>query len=349
MFTGPKSYIFEATRRWMRPHGKASEGVDGWRLDVAEERPFKFWADWNTLVRKLNPDAYTTAEIWKPAAGLIKGGGFSAAMNYNAFAIPVKGFLIDKIVTPSRFAQLMDNRRKELPDGSTPVMQNLVDSHDTDRMASMIVNGEGTVYPTPDDIVYNKNNDLRYSQTYQIRKPNDRERNIQRLIVLFQMCYVGAPMIYYGDEAGMWGAFDPDDRMPMVWSDLQYDRQTIDPRGKKRQPDEVKFDQELFKFYKNAIALRRQHDALNHGEFSILATDDAHQVMVMSRRSEKESLVVALNRGDEEAHVEFEGGGKRLVPIFVTQGDLDAVKVQSTETGVGITLPGMTGAVFATE
>ena len=45
------------------------------------------------------------------------------------------------------------------------------------------------------------------------------------------MTYVGAPMIYYGDEAGMWGAGDPDDRMPMIWKDLQYQPQTIDPRG----------------------------------------------------------------------------------------------------------------------
>ena len=49
------------------------------------------------------------------------------------------------------------------------------------------------------------------------------------------MTYVGAPMIYYGDEAGMWGGHDPDDRMPMVWADLQYDPQAIDPRGDERE------------------------------------------------------------------------------------------------------------------
>ncbi len=49
------------------------------------------------------------------------------------------------------------------------------------------------------------------------------------------MTYVGAPMIYYGDEAGMWGGHDPDDRMPMVWEDLKYDPQAIDPRGDERE------------------------------------------------------------------------------------------------------------------
>src|SRR6202040_2483684 len=128
-----------------------------------------------------------------------------------------------------------------------------------------------------------------------------RERNIQRLIVLLQMSYLGAPMVYYGDEAGMWGAGDPDDRMPMIWPDRQYDPQTNDPRGLERPPDEMKFDQELFNFYKQAIALRRQHDALNHGEFAVIATDDAKRILVASRRSEKETLVVAINRGEEDA------------------------------------------------
>jgi glycosidase len=349
MAAEPKAYIFAATRRWMQPNGKAADGIDGWRLDVAEERPMKFWSDWNTLVRKLNPNAYTTAEIWKPAANLIKQGGFSAAMNYNAFAIPVKGFLIDNNVPASRFAELIEARLKELPPAAAPVMQNLVDSHDTDRMASMIVNEKNAQPPSGDDIVYNKNNDLRFSSTYDIRKPNELERRIQRLIVLFQMAYVGAPMIYYGDEAGMWGAGDPDDRMPMVWPDRNYEPQTIDPRGKERQPDEVKFDQDLFNFYKQAIALRRQHDALNHGDFAVVATDDAQRVLVFSRKSEKETLIVALNRGDQDARVSIDGPTKGLAPVFVTRGDVDAVKAEPGENGIELTLPALTGAVFATE
>jgi glycosidase len=243
---------------------------------------------------------------------------------------------------------MMDNRRKELPPATAAVMQNLVDSHDTDRMASMIVNGEGTVYPT-EDIVYNKNNDLRYSPSYKIRQPNERERNIQRLIVLLQMSYIGAPMIYYGDEAGMWGAGDPDDRMPMIWPDRQYDPETSDPRGLQRQPDEVKFDDDLFKYYKDTIALRRQHDALNHGDFAVVVADDEHRMLLMSRHSDKETLFIALNRSDQEGKVNVEGGGKHLAPIFVTRGDLDAVKAELSETGIAITLPPMTGAVFATE
>jgi glycosidase len=333
----------------MRPNGKQADGIDGWRLDVAEQRPAKFWADWNALVRKLNPNAYTVAELWQNAAGMIRDGGFSATMNYYAFAFPVKAFLVDNNISASRFAELLEQRRKSFPPATAAVMQNLIDSHDTDRVASMIVNRKIAPPPDGDNIVYNRNNDLRDSQNYDIRKPNDQERDIQRLVAFFQTCYVGAPMFYYGDEAGMWGAGDPDNRMPMVWADKQYEPQTHDPRGRARSPDEVKFNAELFNSYKQAIAVRRQHDALNHGDFRIVRTDDTKAVVVMSRQSDKETLVIALNRGETDATIDCDVAGKHLVPVFVTRGEVDAVKAEPGEGGVKLTLPALTGAVFATE
>jgi cyclomaltodextrinase len=346
MAPGPKAYIFQATRRWMRPDGHRADGVDGWRLDAADERPVKFWRDWNALVRKLNPNAYTTAEVWKDAAGFVKKCGFSAAMNYHAFAVPVKGFLIDNNISPSTFAHLLDDRRKQFPPATAAVMQNLVDSHDTDRLASMIVNGEDTVYGGGQEFDFNQHNSPASSPTYDIRKPNERERNIQRLVVLLQMTYVGAPMIYYGDEAGMWGASDPDDRMPMVWRDKTYEPQTIDPRGRERDPDEVKFDDGLFQFYKRAIALRRQHDALNHGNFAVLVTDDNQRTIVFSRKSSKEKLIVAFNRSDDEARMQLQIAAKHLIPIFVTRGETGAVKTEVVKNGTELVLPALTGAVF---
>ena len=346
MHSGPKTYIFDATRRWMVPNGKAEDGIDGWRLDVADERPAKFWADWNAFVRQLNPNAYTTAEIWKNASELVQKGGFSASMNYNAFTIPVKGYLIDNNVAPSKFAKLLDERRKQFPPAISAVMQNLIDSHDTDRFASMVVNGEGTVYPKPDQIEFNTNNNLRSAPKYQIRKPNERERKIQRMIALLQMTYPGAPMIYYGTEAGMWGAHDPDERMPMVWADMTYDPQTIDPRGNERQPDEIAFDGELFDFYKHAIALRRGSNALNHGEYALLATDDVQRAIVFSRRSSQQTLLVALNRGDQPASVELQLSSSNLKPIFVSQGELADVQAIVSPGGAKLTVPPLTGVVL---
>ncbi|MDQ3197765.1 MAG: glycoside hydrolase family 13 protein [Verrucomicrobiota bacterium] len=349
MFEGPKEYIMQATKRWMLPDGKdCSLGIDGWRLDVADERPAKFWADWNAFVRKCNPEAYTTAEVWKDAAQLIKEGGFSAAMNYNAFAIPVKGYLVDDKIGPSKFVNLIDERREGVPPAVAYVMQNLMDSHDTDRLASMIVNGEGTQYENG-QISFNERNDARASATYRIRQPNDRERDIQRLIVLFQMTYVGAPMIYYGDEAGMWGGHDPDDRMPMVWEDLKYDPQAIDPRGEKREPDEVKFEPEIFAFYKSAVALRREHDALNHGDYRVIVTDDKHDSTAFVRQTAKEKLLVAFNRGGEAATLTLKFPHHKVQPIFVTKGELSDLKAEDSGKALDLQLPPLTGAVLSFE
>src|SRR6266550_4650964 len=118
------------------------------------------------------------------------------------------------------------------------------------------------------------------------------------------------------------------------------------PRGREREADEVKFDEELFKFYKQAIALRRQHDVLNHGEFTVVAIDDVQRCLVVSRRSTKETLLVAINRGDQDAHIDLRLASNKLTPIFVTRGEIDAVKTQTGAIGMEVTLPPLTGVVF---
>ena len=104
-----------------------------------------------------------------------------------------------------------------------------------------------------------------------MRKPTDAERRIQRLVALLQMTYVGAPMIYYGTEAGMWGGDDPCDRMPMVWPDLTYEPQAADPLESAARPaDVVEFDEALFDFYRAAIDLRKQMPALRRGSIEFV-------------------------------------------------------------------------------
>ena len=93
-----KAYLFAITKRWMEPDGNGdpSDGVDGWRLDVANEVGTGFWSDWNDWVKKINPDAYTTPEIWvENAPTFVKEGKFDGVMNYYSFSMPVKGGLID--------------------------------------------------------------------------------------------------------------------------------------------------------------------------------------------------------------------------------------------------------------
>lgn len=297
-----KQYVFDATAKWMDPNGDGdpSDGIDGWRLDVTEEVPIGFWIEWNRYVRALNPEAYTVSEIWQNASDFIEEAGFSATMNYWGFAIPVKAFLIDNGMPPSAFAMTLNNRRMAYEESMRPALQNLIESHDTPRLASMIVNRD------PEDLHveqagYDRNASPRTYPDYDVTKPDAGERRIQELVALFQMTYAGAPMIYYGTETGLWGADDPDDRKPMLWPNLDYEVETAHPLGLDRPADPVAFDPGLFSFYRDVIALRREHAALRRGDFRILQADDERRLFAYSRTHDGEALAMVLNRS-EEAH-----------------------------------------------
>jgi hypothetical protein len=115
--------------------------------------------------------------------------------------------------------------------------------------------------------------------------------------VAVQMTSIGAPMVYYGDEAGMWGATDPDDRQPMVWKDLEpYD----DP--------EVVFRQDLFDRYARLIAIRRQLAPLERGFMRTLLADDARNVLAYSRDLGDAHVYVVVNRSGEAQSVDLSTG-----------------------------------------
>ncbi|MCA9235579.1 MAG: glycoside hydrolase family 13 protein [Planctomycetales bacterium] len=299
---GPKAYILDVTRRWMDPNGDGdpADGIDGWRLDVANEVPPKFWQDWHAVVRGINPAAYTVAEVWDDARDFLTSCGFSATMNYYAFSFPVKGYLIDGRLTPHDFGRELQLRRSEYPPAQQFALQNLMDSHDTDRLASMIVNRpQDEPYKRADRFDFDEAVTPRYHDDYAVRAPNAEERALQRLVVLMQMTYVGPPMVYYGDEAGMWGGDDPCDRKPMVWPDLTYDDEASDPLGRERSADPVAFDRELFDFYQAAIQARRELPVLRHGSFEVAEVDDKAKFFSFFRHGEGQHALVALNRGDQ--------------------------------------------------
>lgn len=349
---GPKAYVFDATARWMDPDGDGdpSDGIDGWRLDVANEVPIKFWTDWNAFLRQINPDVYTVTELWDEAEEFLRVGGFSATMNYHGFAYPVKGFLIDGTLAPSAFARMLDERRADYPEPVQFALQNLVDSHDTDRLASMIVNAPDGEYVNAGRFDYDVGERVspRNTDAYDVRAPNERERELQRLVALMQMTYAGAPMVYYGTEAGMWGADDPDDRKPMVWPDLEYDDECADPLGRDRACDRVAFDHELFGFYQDVIALRTGSPALRRGSFDVLLADDERDLFAFSRAVGGETMVVVMNRSDE-AHglrVEKPAAGSYRLAFATTDGP---VRVQEDATGLILELPARTGIVLRAE
>ncbi|MEO0651978.1 MAG: alpha-amylase family glycosyl hydrolase, partial [Planctomycetota bacterium] len=136
-------HIYDVTRRWMDPDGDGdpSDGIDGWRLDVPNEIAMPFWRDWCRHVREINPDAYITGEIWRRADAWLDGRHFDAVMNY-PFAESLLRWIGDeeRKIGPAELDRRLAELRLAYPSESTYVLQNLVDSHDTDRLVSMLAN-----------------------------------------------------------------------------------------------------------------------------------------------------------------------------------------------------------------
>ncbi|MBN1424707.1 alpha-glucosidase C-terminal domain-containing protein [Candidatus Fermentibacteria bacterium] len=299
---GPREYIYAATRRWMDPDGDGvpSDGIDGWRLDVAFCVNHQFWKDWRLLVKEINPEAYLTAEVIDSIRALkpyLEGDEFDAIMNYN-FAAICGEFFVEKAgrITASEFDRRLAELRAAFHPEMAYIMQNLYDSHDSNRLASHIVNrGSGGYGNWGEYFDRSKGS----NPAYDTRKPTEHERRIQKLCALFQMTYVGAPMIYYGGEAGMWGANDPCCRKPMVWDDMTYEDEVVRPDGSRRERgDSVSFDAGLHEYYRMLISIRNRHVALRIGDFQAMTADDARSIYVFSRTEGNETVIVALNNND---------------------------------------------------
>lgn len=295
-----KNYIFSITRRWMDPNGDGdpSDGVDGWRLDVAQDVNPKFWEEWNALVKSINAEAITIGEIWQEAPEWIVKKRFDAVMNY-PFAYAIVDFFIDDKtgISASEFDGRLQKLRRTYPDETNHILMNLIDSHDTDRVASMIVNR---------DRDYNQQAGLRDNPEYDPRRPNAEQIKIQKLIAIFQMTYVGAPMIYYGDEAGMWGGKDPDCRKPMLWQEFTYEKETyLSVRPDLHDEDENIYNPELYQHYKKLIEIRHANPALRQGIFLTRLIDNDRNIYGYSRKLQNEEVIVVLNNSRNKHILEF--------------------------------------------
>jgi glycosidase len=300
---GPKQYIFNATKRWMNPKEEGiDKGIDGWRLDVAFCIGHPFWKKWRAYVKSINPEAYLTAEIVDTAEKVkpyMQGDEFDGEMNYNfAFASAEFFFNPDSTnISASEYDKKLEELRDLYPEGVAYVSQNLFGSHDSNRIGSHIVNrgienfrNWGTYFNTSQAI----NN-----PSYSTRKPTKEDIRLQKLFVIMQMTYVGAPMVYYGDEVGMWGANDPDCRKPMLWDHISYQDEVYNADGKtKHEPDKVDINFELYEHYKKLINLRNDNSALQLGTFKTLLADDVNDVLVFEREFKEEKIFVIINNAN---------------------------------------------------
>lgn len=295
-----KEHVFAITRRWMDPNGDGdpSDGIDGWRLDVPNEVPMGFWREWRKVVKGINPDAYITGEIWRRADAWLDGATFDAVMNY-PFADAAIAWVgnRERKIAASELDRRLAELRLAYPAEVTAVLQNLLDSHDTDRIASMLANPDRN---------YDEGNRPQDGATgYDGSKPGPEIRRKVRLLALLQATYVGAPMIWNGAEAGMWGADDPTNRKPLLWEDLEpYDS------------PEDRVDREMLAWYRKVFSMRAAHAALRTGSFRTLLVDDAQDTWVFERSNASERIVVALNASSRDASITLPGataGAKDLL------------------------------------
>lgn len=180
-----KEYLLEVGRYWVREFG-----IDGWRLDVANEVDHSFWRDFRTEVKAIDPDIYILGEIWHDSMPWLLGDQFDAVMNY-PFTTGAVNFFAKNTISAKEFKQTIINVLHMYPNNVNEVSFNLLDSHDTPRILTLANQSKERV----------------------------------RLLYLFMLSFTGTPCIYYGDEIGLDGNQDPGCRKCMVWEEEEQDRE----------------------------------------------------------------------------------------------------------------------------
>ena len=223
--------------------------IDGWRLDVASEVDDAFWRAFRRKIKALKPEALLIGEVWESAGHWLDGSMFDSAMNYD-FRKHCRRFFaegsIDAEAFSARVTDMLMRYRRQI----TAAQLNLLDSHDVSRFLSLC-GGDWRRY---------------------------------KLAVLFMLCFVGMPTVFYGDELGVQGVLEKDYRAPMPWEGG---------------------DGELWEFFRKAICLRKENIALRRGSYRLLEARE--QLLVFERSLGEEKITVALNAGEKEQRLPAAG------------------------------------------
>jgi glycosidase len=294
--------------------GDPSDGVDGWRLDVASEVGISFWKEWHDVVRRINPDAITIAEIWDDKARpYTLYGGFNSVMNYRWLRL-VDDFFVTGRKTADQFISAQRELLADLKPDANFGAYNMLESHDTERFSSRFMN-------TGRALKENSKAELGFD----IRKPDAAAWLRYKLAVFFQFTYVGMPALYYGAEAGMWGADDPDNRKPMLWPEFSYQPEKAHPYKLFREPDTVAFDSTLFSWYQQIIKLRKEDPVLQSGSVFFLTPSSDEKTLAFLRTLDyfDVRLVVINSNPDKKVTVEL----PRTLRIQTKKSVFDRVKL----------------------
>ncbi len=332
---GPKKYVFDSTRRWMDPHGNGdiSAGIDGWRLDVAHCIKHTFWKDWKDHVRSINPDAYITGEVIlspEQQSEYLQGDEFDAVMHYHFAFTAFHYFLHDNDgISTLEFANATEKLISSFPWDINLAMQTLYGSHDTSRILSHIKNRHlFTDYTDWWDYFSRSRGE---NPEYDTSAPDIEEFELLKLLVLFQMTFPGSPMIYYGDELGMWGANDPCCRKPMLWPEMNFEAERFLPDGNTHQASTmVTANIGLQDFYKRLIRIRNTTPALQKGNFVVRRDLCSEHIFAFERNVDEQQILVLLNKCKEVLVIPCpEAGADLLNNIEYKKDEMIALPKQS--------------------
>ena len=266
-------YIMYVGRKWV----SAPFNCDGWRLDVAAdlghspEFNHKFWKDFRKAVKSANPEAIILAEHYGSPEAWLQGDEWDTVMNYDAFMEPVTWFLTgmqkhsddyreDLLGNADSFWGAMTHHTACFAQPSLMVSMNQLSNHDHSRFLTRT------------------NHKVGRTNTLGPQAANDGiNKAVMREAVLIQMTWPGAPTIYYGDEAGLCGFTDPDNRRTYPWGHE---------------------DHEMIAFHKDMIRIHKENPEILGGSFKYVDKD--YNFLAFGRFTHYESSLILVNNGNAE-------------------------------------------------
>ena len=268
-----EEYILSIAKKWVSPPYNA----DGWRLDVAadlghsQEYNHSFWKKFRHAVKEANPEAIILAEHYGDPSSWLSGDEWDTVMNYDAFMEPVTWFFTGMEKHSDGYEEglygnadvFMNTMRRNMARMMGPSLlsaMNELSNHDHSRFLTRTNRKVGRM----DHFDYDAASDGVVSA-------------VMREAVVMQMTWPGAPTIYYGDEAGVCGFTDPDNRRTYPWG---------------------KEDNQMIAFHKAAVRLHKRWPVLKRG--SLLLLHGEYQILAFGRFDRETQLVAVFNNHSEE-------------------------------------------------
>lgn len=250
-----KKFVIYVMNFWIEKFG-----IDGWRLDVSDEVDPSLWEEARAELKRKYPNTVLIGETWGYGGKLLRGNQMDSVMNY-MFRDAVWDYFGKEVIDAKEFKNRINHMIALHKTETNKVMFNLIDSHDTERF--LFVAGS--------------------------------DEKKQNLAAVFQMMFIGSPSIYYGDEIGMNGDNDPDDRRCMEWEKTK--------------------DCEMLNRYRELIKIRKSHKAISEGSFEFIEADNEKDLIVFKRSNEDESVFVILHKGTDEVTTKIFGEEIKVEPL----------------------------------